>query len=796
MLQHGCKIRIVTFLTLSAVLSILIISCSKSKGTKYESAGGDTPSLTTVFPHASGWSAPEEHGAYVRKDAVTNTSSCSAAGCHGLNLEGDAGPSCKKCHELWPHDDGWKSSDKHGKFVLGDNKTKCATKCHGEDLAGGLSGVSCTTCHDIFPHADNFSDPGVHGKYAVGSKKNDCIACHGADFKGGDSGQTCYECHKQIYPHASGWSKKEEHGVLVAEKGKTMCATKCHGTDLSGGLSKVACDSCHTIWPSEHKSDDWKTTSHGKKFLGLGKGACLGCHGEDWNGGETGYSCLSSCHESLPQHYDGSLWKETGHGKYALTLGGDYTECKKCHGANLEGKTFGEIGISDIPACANCHDSYPYKHTAAWGMFEGHGAYLLSEKKVNSATLDECKKCHGDKLDGGGAGKSCFSCHITYPHFEGWNTGHGAYFIANEKNKETKTCATANCHGVNLKGNPEGAPIGQKLVYGCEDCHFQYPHPADWKHGLADPTLKKCKTCHDDNFEGKGNAVSCYSDNLACHKSFPAPHRETPYETASAAWKKYEGHGDYAATTDAGGKITVNIEGCKKCHGALFTGGSPGSNIKYSCYACHKNYPHPPTPTYLYDNAGKKYYPFTDASKWATFDGGHGLYLAYKAKKSPTGQSASEIAKVGTGGYGCWPCHGDKLDGGISGKSCKIAACHPSYPHAYDGTWKQNAADPTTAHGGYLMKGLQNLKDVYAKIQNECSGIFCHGSEGVANWKAPDCNDSKCHATFPTAHADAALWPTKDGHAQSAKTQIESCKLCHGNDFTGGNSGSTCDDIH
>ncbi len=784
MLVKSTYVRCVIFLTASIISSILIISCSKLKEPVSGSgdASGVTPAIgDVVFPHMAGWEQPEAHGKKVRSGGVTNTSAC-AASCHGENLEGGLGPSCKKCHELWPHDDGWKNSDKHGKFALGDNKTKCSTKCHGEDLSGGLSGVSCTTCHNIFPHANNFSDPAEHGKYAVGAKKNDCIACHGADWKGGDSGQTCFDCHNQLYPHTSGWSKKEEHGAWVSANSKGACATKCHGSDLAGGLSGVSCDACHTLWPTEHKKGTWASALHGKKFLGLGQGACLGCHGEDWKGGKTGYSCVQ-CHNSLPNHYNDDLWGETGHGKYALTLGGDYTDCKKCHGANLEGKTFGEIGVSDIPACSSCHGSYPYKHAALWKTtFGGHGAYLLNEKKTNNSALDECKKCHGDKLDGGGAGKSCFTCHTTYPHFEGWNTGHGAYFIANEKNKDTKTCATANCHGLNLKGNPEGVAIDQKLVYGCEDCHLKYPHPADWKHSLADPTLKKCKTCHGNNFEGKGNAPSCNSDSAACHKSFPSPHRTAPYEAASATWKKYGGHGDYAANTDANGKIVVDISGCKKCHGALFTGGSPGSNIKLSCYACHKSYPHPPTSAHINDGAGKKYYPFTDVAKWPTFDGGHGLYLAYKAKKSSTGQSASEIAKVGTGGYGCWQCHGDKLDGGISGKSCKIAACHPSYPHAYDGTWKQNAVDPTAAHGGYLMSGLQNLKDIYVKIQNECSSTYCHGSVGIANWKAPGCNDPKCHVEFPSQHKNEK-WVTKEkdlSHAAVYKSGDANCAMCHG----------------
>lgn len=799
MLQKGLHSRIAIFLTLSLFSSILIISCSKAKGPVYESGG--EPSVSpeagtflepgeSVFPHKAGWAEPEKHGKAVYKDGVIKTSAC-AGTCHGENLEGGIGPSCKKCHELFPHDDGWENKDKHGAFVKANGSLKCATKCHGSDMNGGVSGIACANCHSVYPHSANFALPEGHGPYAAGEKKNDCILCHGADWKGGDTGASCLDCHEQIYPHSDGWSKKENHGTYVTANSKEACATKCHGSDLAGGLSGVSCDACHTLWPSEHKKGDWKSLAHGKKFLGLGKGACLGCHGDDWKGGSSGKSCFT-CHDSLP-HHDDDGWESSGHGKYAVVLNGDYTGCKKCHGENLEGVPSAETGIPDVPACSECHESYPYKHTAPWKTtFAGHPAQLLAAAKKDPQFLAECQKCHGDKLDGGGSGKSCYACHKTYPHLEGWNTSHGDYYIANEKDKPAKTCATANCHGLNLKGNPENVAVGQKLVLGCEDCHLKYPHPADWKHGLADPTLKKCKTCHGDDLKGKGKAVSCYSEDVKCHKSFPDPHRESPYETADADWKTLNGHSKYTAKTDENGKITVNIETCKVCHGSAFTGGGVGSNIKLSCYACHKSYPHPPTTLYQYDANGVKYFPYTDPAKWKSFDGGHGLFLAYKAKKA--GKKASELAKLNPGGVGCANCHGDDFDGGISGKSCRTSTCHPSYPHAYDGTWKQNVADPTTTHGAYLLQGLATPKDIYKKIQNEkCLNNYCHGSEGVSSWNAPTC--ASCHATFPNSH-QAADWAEKNAHGSTAMANIEECKTCHGADLAGGNVNKPCSDCH
>src|SRR3990167_6706112 len=57
----------------------------------------------SIFPHKANWGEPEQHGLFVKR-ALFSTAACVA--CHGANLEGGSGPSCRSCHDRYPHDEG------------------------------------------------------------------------------------------------------------------------------------------------------------------------------------------------------------------------------------------------------------------------------------------------------------------------------------------------------------------------------------------------------------------------------------------------------------------------------------------------------------------------------------------------------------------------------------------------------------------------------------------------------------------------------------------------------------------
>lgn len=469
--------RIILFTAVVVAASVIIFNCSKIKGTGDE---GDVATSIAqqepVFPHKDTWANPEVHGAYVRKGGVTDTTPCANA-CHGNNLEGGSGPSCKKCHEDWPHEDGWRDKAKHGEFVIKNGKSRCATKCHGADLSGGLAEVSCVNCHAIYPHSSDFSNEEVHGPLAAGEKKKDCITCHGEDLLGGDSGRSCYECHKS-YPHSSDWGKKENHGTWITANSKEACATKCHGADLAGGLSGVSCDKCH---------------------------------------------------ESLPLHYE-TGWAGAGHGMYVIenSVKDNFAECKKCHGSSLE-------GTASAPSCskASCHASYPDKHLEeGWNGKGGHDSFTDTLEK-----LEGCKLCHGSDLTGGNTGVTCNSCHAIIPeHFgSSWKSlDHGKFALTNDDyfSEEAYSGKCQYCHGnwYSLTAEwPSGAIVTVSGTPMCYSCHVAYPHHNldygdeifDWKWGeTAAHMIYVINNEHFNEHDWIGNVVKdCGGGtNGYCHK--------------------------------------------------------------------------------------------------------------------------------------------------------------------------------------------------------------------------------------------------------------------------------------
>jgi len=526
---RGCFI--VIFLTTSLVFIVLISACSKAKGPAEGESLQPTLEITgeeAVFPHKGAWADPEEHGAFVRKNGVTNTSACANA-CHGENLEGGNGPSCKKCHENWPHFAGWKD--------------------------------------------------------------------------------------------------KEKHGVFVKENGKAKCATKCHGADFTGGLSTVSCSSCHEIYPGKH----------------------------------------------------------------------------------LE---------------------------AAWQTYSGHGEYVLVDKKKDKS---ECTECHGEDYKGGGTGKGCYkeNCHVTYPHLADWSASHGAYVLQNEKDKQQKTCATKNCHGENLGGNPESSGDDEKLVYGCADCHYQYPHlPLEqWPlHGEADPTFEKCKTCHGADLKGKGSSDSCYS----CHKTYPELHQQAGWKTTST------GHGQ----TIKSGSLTLTD--CKTCHGTGLDGGVSSKTCYSNDAECHSSYPHPPA----------------------------GVSNADWPLKAGHGEFASNV-----GPLKCVTCH-DKSSG-----DCK--KCH----HDNVSDWKasvhvQKAVEDVggckICHGSDFVAG--------SAIAGGCK--TCHGpgqSKHKGGTKDGECYDED---EFPYSCQIDITYTDISLHGADYKNNPDKCKICHGDDLKDGVSEKSCFSCH
>lgn len=106
---------------------------------------------------------------------------------------------------------------------------------------------------------------------------------------------------------------------------------------------------------------------HGESVVFSGPEVCQSCHGEDYQGGETGISCYD-CHINYP-HPDGFGNSESPafHREYFKTLANwDLTECQSCHGSDYQGAntrlscTQSECHYSeDGPeACNTCHGEF------------------------------------------------------------------------------------------------------------------------------------------------------------------------------------------------------------------------------------------------------------------------------------------------------------------------------------------------------------------------------------------------------------------------------------------------------
>jgi hypothetical protein len=150
-------------------------------------------------------------------------------------------------------------------------------------------------------------------------------------------------------------------------------------------------------------------------------------------------------------------WLPTGHTSAVQDHG---YSCTECHGEDLSG------GISKV-ACSNCHlGNQQQVHPLKWGSF----AYALHSQFVNQNGSSSCAvaSCHGADLKGvAGSGPSCSSCHLGGPtsaHPQAWNSDIISQHPGYVGNYPASSCATAVCHGTDLKGVFLSGP-------GCGICH-------------------------------------------------------------------------------------------------------------------------------------------------------------------------------------------------------------------------------------------------------------------------------------------------------------------------------------
>lgn len=683
-----------------------------------------------TYPHDSGWATPSVHGPEASGDLKLKNK-CNS--CHGDDWKGGTSKvSCISCHKgSYPHPAGWGSPEQHGAFASTNGTGKCATQCHGVQLDGGLSGVSCKDgCHKVWPHpAAGWMV--VHGQTARSLGLSSCTGCHKNDATGGKTGITCTKCHTSLPAHQDADWDKTGHGKLLKQQPASLTDPKgcplCHGADLTGGkvptlsnLKKVkGCNdsSCHATYPQLH-TPAWKGyDGHAKWVLNQVDvtkkikvidqidtliADCKLCHGKDLKGGNSGKSCtVSGCHTSFPHNTDSAttpwLFK---HGTAANAENPKAASCAtvNCHGQKLEGSNFN--GKKLVSACNDCHLQMP--HQDAWTKTHGASA---------SADPNTCVKCHGSNWAGSDTSPSCYTagCHTNYPlphrTVEGiknpqWKPAigtdfHGALVMKAAGATAKEKAITLKCMVCHDSGNP-GNPTPS-----CYDsnCHASFPHGAatlinekkqyiafpdnSWKdyangHGQyveLQATLKKISVaqeiktecaglCHGTDLKGGNSQKSC----ITCHHSNDA-----------STWLNKDQHGAAAVN---------NIAACKGCHGPNLDDATLLTDKTKTCANCHNKdsaskvllnshkdvqtgtvnvcieendieeciaWEDKPVYDYFVKNA---LYQVQVGKKWITVPTLH-MGMAKQSLKS------------------CQVCHGEDLQGGVSGKTCFVqGACH------------------------------------------------------------------------------------------------------------------------
>lgn len=133
--------------------------------------------------------------------------------------------------------------------------------------------------------------------------------------------------------------------------------------------------------------------------------------------------------------------------------------------------------------------------------------------------------------------------------------------------------------------------------------------------------------------------------------------------------------------------------------------------------------------------------------------------------------------------YNCQTCHAADYSGGIANISCSDGNCHPTIDVHQQGTKNPNSEN---FHGLYIA----NTDSFY-----ECQS--CHGPLWAGGVITPGCES--CHKGI-AVHTDGIKNPTsEDFHGNFIRVNgwdMDMCSQCHGEDYGGGLTSTTCLTCH
>jgi len=758
------------------------------------------PPIATGHPETDGLSCASCHGAVVDADNTIIDETLHINGKVEVAIEG--------------HPTGWlesSSDDFHGQAIrtAGWDMTDCQ-RCHGSDYAGGITQSSCLTCHPSTPedcsvcHGSDVNSAPPQDTHANSATSFIGVGAHQAHLLDSDLTATlaCAECHTVPSSfadpvHIDGDGKAELIWGTVAKTGgaapqfddqtATCASIYCHGDQsvvwTEVGTDQAACGTCHELPPG----GDHPETN------GL---SCASCHGTVVDADNTIIDRTLHINGKVEVAIEGHPigWLESSsddfHGQAIRTAGWDMTDCQRCHGSDYAG------GITQS-SCLTCHPSTPEDCSVCHGSdvnsappqdthansatsFIGVGAHQAHLLDSNLTSTLACAECHtvpasfADPAHIDGDGKAELS----------WGSVATTGDVTPQFDDQTATCASIYCHG---DQSVVWTEVGTDQA-ACGTCHELPPggdHPET--NGLS------CASCH-------GAVVD--ADNTIIDKTLHINGKvEVSIEGHPTGWLESSSddfHGQAIRT--AGWDMTD----CQRCHGSDYAGGITQS----SCLTCH-----PSTPE--------------DCSVC------HGSDVNSAPPQDTHANSATSF--IGVGAHQAHLLDSD-LTATLACAECHTVPSTFSDPAHIDGDGKAELIWGSVAT-------TDNATPQFDDQTATCASVYCHGDQSVI-WTEvgtdqaacgtchelppggdhPETNGlscASCHGAVVdadntiidrTLHINGKVevaieghptgWlesSSDDFHGQAIRTagwDMTDCQRCHGNDYAGGITQSSCLTCH
>lgn len=519
--------------------------------TPYTFAGGTTTAGGTLTLHNASTPTTCTVACHAPKGAPATTVAWDAAGplactsCHATSALPAAHPAvsagasradCETCHATGQHMDGavvlvghgpdWMTTASAGFHAVSANGgLDTCQSCHGQDLAGGTSGVACATCHDQTLPA------------GVTSWKANCVMCHG----GTDNATGA--------PPRTTWGND-------ADPLRVGAHTR-HG--MAGALAPAHdCAVCHA------KPADALAAGHvdgGTAEVTFGGIAAAGTPSWDRVGG----ACTVYCH--------GATLSAGGGAQTTPSWTGGPVACGDCHGVPPPAP---HPAAADRTACVTCHaetmdatgaviaPAAGGKHLdGAIQATGGHGAGFFDTTSPDfhafaaNRSLESCKSCHGQALDGVGGSVSvgCDQCHGA-----GWRTSCTACHGGTNDASGAPPRGTWGHRTDTTRVGAHSRHLGAARPIACDECHVIPADALDAGHvGATSPKVTFGALAQAGNATPSFAADTTTCANTYCHGGYSGTYSYSFYYEPRQA--TYAGAGG-APTWDGGAMA------CDSCHGA------------------------------------------------------------------------------------------------------------------------------------------------------------------------------------------------------------------------------------